>query len=81
MFLCYSFYFSYSLIPQRERKKRNALQQIHLMKLWYFESSVAFLYGMEPFFILSAMRPVRAFFTTNIAVFLNAVTFTFCFFL
>ncbi|XP_074935490.1 dual specificity protein phosphatase CDC14B isoform X2 [Phalacrocorax aristotelis] len=70
-----------SLIPQRERKKRNALQQMRLMKLWYFESSVAFLYGMEPFFILSMIRPVRAFFTSNIAVFLNAVTFIFCFFL
>lgn len=80
MFLYYSFYFSYSLIPQRERKKRNALQQMRLMKLWYFQSSVAFLYGTEPFFILSVIRPVCAFFTTNIAVFLNAVTFIFCFF-
>lgn len=80
MFLYYSFYFSYSLIPQRERKKRNALQQMRLMKLWYFESSVAFLYGTEPFFMLSVIGPVHAFFTTSITVFLNAVTFIFCFF-
>lgn len=81
MFLYYSFYFSCSLIPQRERKKRNALQQMCLMKLWSFESSIAFLYGTDPFFTLSVVRAVRASVTASITVFLNAVTFIFCYFL
>lgn len=76
MFLCCSFYFSCSLILQRERKKMNTLQQLYLMKLWYFLSSVAFLYETEPFFIFSANTLICAFFTTDIAVFLNTMTFT-----